>query len=265
MSLLLTWAWKRVSSSYSHEPPHRQPQQGWWAPLHGTGCHCLHSFHLYRSRDFLFLRHSRRSARTCRKNEIKLVTESEPLSFMGRQRRLSNIWLNSDITNLVAAFLLWDSISCFRYSIPSMVSGPDSAPPRFGNVAEGSRREEASPLSLPGPFTDSDSEPCGSRRKMSFGELVKTDGWMDASERRSSRSQPNIKSRHDACFDLIAEPVYHTGQLQLQACNYTNYTPERCIVSKWSLCNKRDLWKACLCIKSWKHSSVKYNSSSFFV
>lgn len=60
-----------------------------------------------------------------------------------------------------------------------MVSGPDSAPPRFGNVAEGSRREDASPLSLPGPFTDSDSEPCGSRRKMTFGECVKTDGWMD--------------------------------------------------------------------------------------
>lgn len=125
----------------------------------------------------------------------------------GLQCHLSNIWPNSDNTNLVAAFLLWDSISCFRHSIPSMVSGPDSAPPRFGNVAEGSRREDASPLSLPGPFTDSDSEPCGSRRKMTFGELVKTDGWMDASERRSSRSQPNIKSRYDACFDLIAEPV----------------------------------------------------------
>lgn len=69
--------------------------------------------------------------------------------------------LNPD---LVAAFLLWDSISCFRQSIPSMVSGSDSAPPRLGNVADGSRREEASPLSLPGPFTDSDSEPCDSNQ-----------------------------------------------------------------------------------------------------
>lgn len=64
------------------------------------------------------------------------------------------------LTHLVAAFLLWDSISCFRQSIPSMVSGSESAPPLLGKVAEGSRREDASPLSLPGPLTDSDSEPC---------------------------------------------------------------------------------------------------------
>lgn len=68
----------------------------------------------------------------------------------------------STATDLVAAFLLWDSISCFRHSIPSMFSGPDSAPVLLGSVADGSRRDEASPLSRPGPFTDSDSEPCGS-------------------------------------------------------------------------------------------------------
>lgn len=40
-----------------------------------------------------------------------------------------------------------------------MFSGSESAPTLLGNVAEGSRRDDASPLSLPGPFTDSDSEP----------------------------------------------------------------------------------------------------------
>lgn len=60
-----------------------------------------------------------------------------------------------------------------------MVSGSDSAPPLFGNVADASRREDASPLSLPGPFTDSDSEPCGSRKSVNCGEWVKTDGEMD--------------------------------------------------------------------------------------
>lgn len=86
-----------------------------------------------------------------------------------------------DNTNLVAAFLLWDSISCFRQSIPSIASGSDSAPPLLGNVADGSRREDASPLSLPGPFTDSDSEPCGSNQNMNGGEEVEkhTDGWME--------------------------------------------------------------------------------------
>lgn len=53
-----------------------------------------------------------------------------------------------------------------------MVSGSDSAPPLLGNVAEGSRREDASPLSLPGPFTDSDSEPCGSNQNMDGSEEV---------------------------------------------------------------------------------------------
>lgn len=81
--------------------------------------------------------------------------------------RHSSVSTGSD---LVAAFLLCDSISCFRHSIPSMVSGPDSAPGRLGSVADGSRRDEASPLSLPGPFTDSDSEPCGSTRMA--GETV---------------------------------------------------------------------------------------------
>lgn len=66
---IFTWAWRRVSSSYSHEPPHTQPQRGWWAPLRGMECHCLHFFHLCRSQDFLFLRHSRHSARTYRNNE----------------------------------------------------------------------------------------------------------------------------------------------------------------------------------------------------
>lgn len=42
-----------------------------------------------------------------------------------------------------------------------MASGSESAPPLLGNVADGSRREDARPLSLPGPLTESDSEPCG--------------------------------------------------------------------------------------------------------
>lgn len=161
-------------------------------------CHCLHFFHLYRSQDFLFLRHSRHSARTYRNNKTKLVTgwwhKDIYMSFVCST--VSPLYHGN--TNLVAAFLLWDSISCFRHSIPSMASGPASAPPLFGNVADGSRRDDASPLSLPGPFTDSDSEPCGSRKKRNFGESVKTDGWMDVSEQRSSRSQPNIKSHYDA-------------------------------------------------------------------
>lgn len=40
-----------------------------------------------------------------------------------------------------------------------MVSGSESAAPLLGKVADGSTRDDASPLSLPGPFTDSDSEP----------------------------------------------------------------------------------------------------------
>lgn len=51
-----------------------------------------------------------------------------------------------------------------------MVSGSFSAPPLLGNVADGSRREDASPLSLPGPFTESDSEPCGWNQNMNSGE-----------------------------------------------------------------------------------------------
>lgn len=75
--------------------------------------------------------------------------------------------------HLVAAFLLWDSISCFRERMPSITSGSDSAPPPLlGNVADGSRREDASPLSLPGPLTDSDSEPYGSNQDMSDGEKL---------------------------------------------------------------------------------------------
>lgn len=53
-----------------------------------------------------------------------------------------------------------------------MVSGSDSAPPLLGNVADGSSREDASPLSLPGPFTDSDSEPCVSNQTINGGEAV---------------------------------------------------------------------------------------------
>lgn len=62
-----------------------------------------------------------------------------------------------------------------------MVSGSDSAPPLLGNVADGSRREDASPLSLPGPFTDSDSEPCGSNQNMDCDEEVEIHvaGWME--------------------------------------------------------------------------------------
>lgn len=42
-----------------------------------------------------------------------------------------------------------------------MASVPGSAPPFPGRVAEGScRDEDGRPLSRPGPFTDSDSEPC---------------------------------------------------------------------------------------------------------
>lgn len=80
-------------------------------------------------------------------------------------------------SHLVAAFLLCDSISCFRHNIPSMVSGSDSAPVRLGSVADGSRRDEASPLSLPGPFTDSDSEPCGlTAATRTEGEAVEESG-----------------------------------------------------------------------------------------
>lgn len=102
--------------------------------------------------------------------------------------------LSGTNTNLVAAFLLCDSISCFRHSIPSMVSGSDSAPPLLGNVADASRREDASPLSLPGPFTDSDSEPCGWRESVNCGEWVKTEGWMDVSE--WAEKQP-IAAKHE--------------------------------------------------------------------
>ena len=71
-----------------------------------------------------------------------------------------------------------------------MVSGSDSAPPLLGNVADGSRREDASPLSLPGPFTDSDSEPCGSKKNINGGEEVEKTHWLDGgSEQQSSHSQ----------------------------------------------------------------------------
>ncbi len=41
-----------------------------------------------------------------------------------------------------------------------MISVVASAPPRPGSVAEGSCRDaESRPLSRPGPFTDSDSDP----------------------------------------------------------------------------------------------------------
>lgn len=107
-------------------------------------------------------------------------------------------------SHLVAAFLLCDSISCFRHNIPSMVSGPDSAPARLGRVADGSRRDEASPLSLPGPFTDSDSEPYGStaatrmegetvgkseKEEEIKGQKMWQVGW---SEQPSSQSQLNM-------------------------------------------------------------------------
>lgn len=89
----------------------------------------------------------------------------------------SNVFTGS---HLVAAFLLCDSISCFRHNIPSMASGSDSAPVRLGSVADGSRRDEASPLSLPGPFTDSDSEPCGSTAATrTEGEAVEESGKKD--------------------------------------------------------------------------------------
>lgn len=45
-----------------------------------------------------------------------------------------------------------------------MASVPGSAL-LLGSVADGSRREDASPLSLPGPFTESESEPCCPRWK----------------------------------------------------------------------------------------------------
>lgn len=60
---------------------------------------------------------------------------------------------------LLAAFLPWLSISCFLHSIPSMASVAAST--RLGSVPDGSWRDAVSkPLSWPGPFTDSPSEPC---------------------------------------------------------------------------------------------------------
>lgn len=83
-----------------------------------------------------------------------------------------------------------------------MVSGSDSAPPRLGNVADGSSREDASPLSLPGPFTDSDSEPCVSNQTINGGEEVEQQvADKEKSMKQSSHSQPYMKSHDDACFD----------------------------------------------------------------
>lgn len=60
---------------------------------------------------------------------------------------------------LLAAFLPWLSISCFLHSIPSMASVGASI--RLGRVPDGSWCDAVSnPLSWPGPFTDSPSEPC---------------------------------------------------------------------------------------------------------
>lgn len=61
-----------------------------------------------------------------------------------------------------------------------MVSGSDSAAPLLGNVADGSMREDANPLSLPGPLTDSDSEPCGQKPGHEYWWEVEkySSGWM---------------------------------------------------------------------------------------
>lgn len=119
-----------------------------------------------------------------------------------------------DNTNLVAAFLLCDSISCFRHSIPSKVSGSESAPPLFGNVADASRREDASPLSLPGPFTDSDSEPCGFQEECELwraGDNRRLDGCEGAEKQLIAAKHE--KSHHEACLAVIGEPVHKVSVL----------------------------------------------------
>ena len=57
--------------------------------------------------------------------------------------------------------------------MPSVVSGSDPAAPLLGNVADGSMRDDASPLSLPGPLTDSDSEPCDQNPDVNIGGRLK--------------------------------------------------------------------------------------------
>lgn len=78
-----------------------------------------------------------------------------------------------------------------------MVSGSDSAPPRPGSVADGSRREDASPLSLPGPFTESDSELWHSNHTRMFLSTLRVKVLVGKSEQRSSHLQPYMRSDED--------------------------------------------------------------------